>query len=422
MVRAAAAEALRTAGRPALVQRILRAVCVLLGASAPLCLLLGVRGFAPVIGACGLLCLPWARPAQRDWPGVWILAGLVAWAGISLAWSPAPNLRPPQTAAALGRFTIAHLAALLVLCTALVTGLERLEPRRADKALGWIACGFLLAPPLLVEEALNHQWLYQALPALIHQQVRVDKAVARLAQGGYVIAVVAWPLGVALHRRKRLWLALALAAFVPLSMLLLRGVAATVTLAASLPVFYLALRRGRTAIRAFAAITAAYLLATPLVMFAVDHLGLYLRLKGGLWPSWSDRLRIWSFVVEQFAARPLRGAGLDASRAFPGVVPLHPHNGPLQLWFELGLPGAVLGTMFWLWLWRRIERCARRDPVHGAAAAATAMVYLGISSVSFGLWQDWWLCVGAFALALCLLLGKALRGDAGGETGARSEG
>ncbi len=89
------------------------------------------------------------------------------------------------------------------------------------------------------------------------------------------------------------------------------------------------------------------------------------------------------------------------------MVPLHPHNGPLQLWFELGLPGAVLGTLFWLWLWGRVGACAARDRLHGATAAATATVYLVIGSVSFGLWQEWWLCLGAFALALCVLLGRA---------------
>ncbi len=71
-------------------------------------------------------------------------------------------------------------------------------------------------------------------------------------------------------------------------------------------------------------------------------------------------------------------------------------------------PGAALGTLFWLWLWRRIGEDARRDRLQGATASATAAVYLIISSVSFGLWQAGWLGVGAFAMMLCLLLGKTL--------------
>jgi O-antigen ligase len=153
-------------------------------------------------------------------------------------------------------------------------------------------------------------------------------------------------------------------------------------------------------------------MATPLVILAGDRFTFYDRFKLHLPLSWADRLRIWSFIAERFTEAPLRGAGLDASRTFPTVA-LHPHSAPLQLWYELGLPGAVLGTLFWLWLWRRIADCAGRNRLHGATAAATATVYLAIGAVSFSLWQEWWLCVGAFAMALCVLLGKLLAADHG---------
>jgi O-antigen ligase len=387
---------------------MLSALCAVLAVAAPLCLFLGVKGFAPVVGVAGLLCLPWARLTRQDRRGVLILAALVLWAAITLAWSPAPNLHLPHSAKALSRFTILHLAMQLVLSTAFVTALSRLDRAAAGKALGWIAIGFLVMTPLLIEEGLTGARLYQALPALIHQSIRPDWIPANLAQGGYVVAVLAWPLGVALWRQGRPRLALALAAFAPLSMVVLRGVAPTVALAVSLPVFLLTLCIGRPAIKIVAAITAAYLLLAPVVLLAVDRLSLYARLEAGLAPSWSERLRVWSFVAGRWAQNPLRGAGLDASRTFPQFVPLHPHNGALQLWFELGLPGAVLGTLFWLWLWGRIAMCAGRDRLHGATAAATATVYLVIGAVSFGLWQEWWLCVGAFAMALCALLGRTL--------------
>ena len=68
--------------------------------------------------------------------------------------------------------------------------------------------------------------------------------------------------------------------------------------------------------------------------------------------SAGHRLLIWSFAGDRIAERPLIGWGLDASRAIPGGddpirpgeswMPLHPHNAALQLWLELGVPGAVL--------------------------------------------------------------------------------
>jgi O-antigen ligase len=391
-------------------RRFLAGLCIVLASAVPLCLFFGTRGFAPVVGAAGLLCIPLARPARQDWRGVVILVALVLWAAVSIAWSPAPNLRLPESAKALSRFTILHLVDDLILATAFVAALARLDGKTAGKALIWISFGFLVVPPLLIEEGLTQARLYQALPALIHRPVRPDWIPADLAQASYVVAAMAWPLGVALFRRGRLgWvLALSLAAWLPLTMLVLRGEAPTIALAISLPVFFLALRFGRKAVRIMQAITVAYFLAAPAIMLSVDRLGLYARFKAQMSTSWAERLRIWGFVAEQWTKAPLRGAGLDASRTFPGVVPLHPHNGPLQLWYELGLPGALLGTLFWLWLWGRIGDCAGRNRLYGATAAATATAYLTLGSVSFGLWQEWWLCVGAFAMALCVMLGRTL--------------
>jgi O-antigen ligase len=387
-------------------QRFLLGLGAALALSAPLCLFVGTRGFAPVVGVAGLLCIPLARPARADWRGALILAALALWAALSVAWSRAPNLHLPHSLKALSRFTVLHLAAELMVSTALVAAMARLDGPRAAKILSWMAIGFLIVPPLLIEEGLTGARLYQALPALIHRPIRPDWLPADLAQGGYIVAVMVWPLGVALWKRGLWPLALALAAYAPLSMVVLRGDAPTIALAISLPVFLLVLRAGRPAVRVLAILTTAYMLVAPLVMLAVERLALYDRFKGQLAVSWSERLRIWGFVAGRWAEHPLRGAGLDASRAFPRVVPLHPHNGPLQLWFELGLPGALLGSLFWLWLWRRIGDVSAPNRLHGATAAATATVYLVISAVSFGLWQDWWLGVGVLAMTLCILLGK----------------
>jgi O-antigen ligase len=244
--------------------------------------------------------------------------------------------------------------------------------------------------------------------AATHQHVRLDRLIADLAQAAYVVAVLAWPLAVALKRRGQGWIALLLFAFVPVSMLVLRGVAPTLAVGFGLISFVLVRRLGARGVAILALMATAYLLAVPLVMLAVDHLHLFARFKTTLPPSWSDRLRIWSFVAEQLAKTFPRGAGLDASRMFPGVIPLHPHSAPLQVWYELGLVGAAIQVGFWLWLWRRIGDCARRDRLYGATAAATATAYFTINAVSFGQWQAWWLAVGGLAAALCVLLGRTL--------------
>jgi O-antigen ligase len=388
-------------------QRVLLGVCGLLAVAVPLCLYLGTRGFAPVVAIGGLICLPFARPSRQDWPGVLILAALVAWAFVSILWSPAPNLHP-HSSKDLTRLTILHIGLELALCTAFVTALARLGGESAEKGLVWMARGVLAIQLVILIDGLCRAALYEQLGHLVHERARPDFAIRAIAQGGYGSAVILWPLGMTLYRRGRPRLAWAMAAFVPISLIVLRGFAPTAALAVSLPVFYLAKRHGRRVVLAFAWLTAAYMVLTPLVFSAGAHWGIYARVKDHLPPSWADRVRIWSFVAERFGEHPLRGAGLDASRVYPGIVPLHPHNAALQLWFELGLPGALLATAFWIWLWRRIADCSGRSRLYGAVASATAIVYLIIGGVGFGVWQEWWICVGALAMALSILFSKTI--------------
>jgi len=69
------------------------------------------------------------------------------------------------------------------------------------------------------------------------------------------------------------------------------------------------------------------------------------------------RMYVWEFVIERILERPVQGWGLKASKQFGGEdaeiiidpnmgtlgepVPLHPHNGILQVWLELGAIGAL---------------------------------------------------------------------------------
>ena len=98
---------------------------------------------------------------------------------------------------------------------------------------------------------------------------------------------------------------------------------------------------------------------------------------------------------------------MDAARAFGDAIPLHTHNGALQVWLELGLPGAVMVIALWLVLLRRVGAAA--DRVQRAAAAAVMSAYLAIGAVSFGVWQPWWLAVGVLAALGSIVGARAYR-------------
>jgi O-antigen ligase len=185
-----------------------------------------------------------------------------------------------------------------------------------------------------------------------------------------------------------------------------------------------ALLAPRSAPRLLGASLAGAVLLMPAVLGPVLARGVP---ADGLPPSAAHRLLIWDFAAARIAERPLLGWGMEGSRAVPGhdanpspealarfdigypvaarwqMLPLHPHNGALQLWLELGLPGALLGAALAALLGRAASRAAR--PAVAAAALASGAV---TAMLSFGAWQEWW--VGAALMAAAALAGMPRRG------------
>jgi len=143
------------------------------------------------------------------------------------------------------------------------------------------------------------------------------------------------------------------------------------------------------------------------------------QVKFSLW----HRFQIWAFVGDRIAERPLLGWGLDSSRAIPGGrveirpgaqhLPLHPHDAALQIWLELGLPGALILAGVVAWLWLALARVAW-PPLYTAAAAAALATALFAALGTYGIWQEWW--IATLSLALFLVLVMARLGAAGAET------
>jgi exopolysaccharide production protein ExoQ len=135
------------------------------------------------------------------------------------------------------------------------------------------------------------------------------------------------------------------------------------------------------------------------------------------------RIMIWNFVAEHIHERPVIGWGLDAARDLPGgktpvelrrcppdphagdialqsnILPLHPHNGILQVWLELGGIGALLGFVPALYgMARLFRRPGWQNRLTQAMLAATLAAALAVWLFNFGLWQEWFLA-GLFVAA-----------------------
>jgi O-antigen ligase len=117
--------------------------------------------------------------------------------------------------------------------------------------------------------------------------------------------------------------------------------------------------------------------------------------------SWSQRVGYWLHALERMGEHPWRGWGLEASRAFSPAIQLHPHNGAMQAWLELGVLGAGALALTWAFVFRRLAR-DNRD-LATCAAAGSAAVYLFFGVVSFGLWQEWWLALAVLVAVVVAL-------------------
>ena len=126
-------------------------------------------------------------------------------------------------------------------------------------------------------------------------------------------------------------------------------------------------------------------------------------LTGHINLNWGYRVEIWNRVHELISGRFWTGYGFDTARIIaqgPGITFLHPHNGLLQIWLELGLVGVVL-FLGWAaaaaWAYLRTRPTPDRLAVSAATAVTVAVFWL----ISFGIWQGWWLA--AIGLTFCAL-------------------
>lgn len=368
---------------------------------------LAPQGLAAMAAIAGMATLSGLRHRRLDMALAVVLAAGIAWIWVSTAWGPYPLLRKPMTG-----LTIAALAPLGV---SLIGAGRRARPRTATHLrVALVGSSALLAAILLVE-GLTAGSLFRTINAAIGISIRPDLAARDAARGTYVLVVLgpaAICAGMRLGAAK--WLAPLLIGSLLVSALALGVDAPMVALfVATLAAATVSLRPKAGAL-ALAAGSSALVFAMPLLVWAAISTHRYEAMAAHLPLSWAERTSYWRFAVDRIAEHPLRGWGMDASRAMaPGLI-LHPHNGALQLWLELGLPGALLGAALCGGVFLGLAR-PRRD-LDAMTGAATAAAYLTIGLVSFGVWQEWWIGLGLIAASLCAALrceGEELASPAG---------
>jgi len=306
----------------------------------------------------------------------------LAWALISLAWSPFPT----ASLRVLGEFLPTLLAAYLLACLA-PGRIPAFAPRLGAIAIG--LAGLLIAADLASDLALERA-LGRRVAAFVHNRPALT------------LDLVAGPLALVLwHSRARAFAAATLA-FAGLGVLrsisgaaqlgLLAG-AAMATLARRMP---LRVGLGLAGLGLGLAVALAPvegdLLARAMPEAAHERL---------VQSSSRARVAIARSFGAAVAADPWRGAGFGTSARFaetpvaqavpPEMRVLlgvgHPHNSFLQVWAELGLPGAILAALTLMLVLARIARLPQPDR---AAALGLVACAAAIAFVEHNGWAAWW--------------------------------
>jgi O-antigen ligase len=239
------------------------------------------------------------------------------------------------------------------------------------------------------------------------------------------LALLLPPLTALLIERRRPFLAAVTAGIMVLTLFMLVGTTAKAGLIAGVAAAVLLYLTRRPIARLAAVVSVAVILTAPLTFPALYEVPAVHDWAVGYY-KWSarHRLEIWWFTGARIAERPLLGWGLDSSRSIPGGkeptpegapwLPLHPHNGTLQVWLELGLPGASLFAALVAWLWFGLA-AAPWPRRFAAAAGASLCAAQTIGLADYGMWEEWWIGTQLLVLFLILVMGR-LAGQAMPET------
>jgi len=125
-------------------------------------------------------------------------------------------------------------------------------------------------------------------------------------------------------------------------------------------------------------------------------------IRGEIWREFSALAlqKPWFGWGVEASFAPLQGLDRAAfSEAQRRVLEIgHTHNAPLQIWYEMGLAGALVSAALVLAATARIARMA--DGGARAVAFALAVAAFAVSTVSHGAWQVWWYCLAALVAVL----------------------
>ncbi len=366
----------------------------------------GLTVLVVIAGLAGLV--RWAeegfpRPS-RHYPIIGFLIALALWASVSTVWSVEPGR---------ALVLVARLAAVTVTGAGLLITFSRLDPVFRHHAENGLLAGTVAGLVIMIVG-----FFYAKVTSTSLWGTFFLDPLTTLNNGAVAISLLACPAMAMAWWRNRTG-ALMIAALAYFGFIFLSSGVALLAPVFGLIGFGIMWFWGRQGALALGLVAAILIIAAPqVVSFSLSNEKVK-EIAVDLPPSARHRLAMWSFVVEKIDEKPFKGWGMNASRFIPQedrrllpnmeIMPLHPHNAFLQMRLELGVPGAILGAILVGLFFAGVGRVDDRSAA--AVMAGAGMAYLTVASLSYGVWQNWWV---AFAWALAALTSLVLKPSSSG--------
>jgi O-antigen ligase len=357
-------------------------------------------GMAALTIAAALIATATERIWGERWPSppllVSILAGaLVAWCALTLIW----DIQPPDGARKLVDLVLVLGALLAYLGLAPLANED--QKRRFSLALvGGAAVGLIL---LCIETGLDFP-IFRAIFGNSDPRL-IDGVQAKRATDALPLAV--WPASLALVRLGKIWIGVVLVVVFTGACAVLTASSATLGMGVSLLALALSVISVVWTRRLLAALVVlAFALVIPTSIYAYREGASSSHMVKA---SGRHRMEIWDFAARKTLDRPLFGHGFNSSRFVPNdgevsqflgvghpIIPLHPHNGFLQVWLELGAVGVAIAVALLL---TALNAIGRWPPLPARFALAGYAAALVVAGLAFGIWQTWWMATLVLSVA-----------------------
>jgi O-antigen ligase len=349
----------------------------------------------------------------RGWPFLptpllGLLGGILLLGGISLLWSL-------SKVDAFGKF--GQLVGLFSAGLFLSSSIIHLSRQQRHSVENGLLAGLALTLSLIAIEIIGNAPLAKMINSqAFYGQTREAFAFYGmwfLKNSATLLAIFVWPCVAMLAQRFGLLAAFGGLLIVGMEVYFVRSSTSILAFAAGVCVFLPSLRWPRKIVTAMTFGAVLVIMTMPLLPRLLQYSDRLSKTTIEHTNSLHHRLTIWSFVAEKIAEKPILGWGLDSSRHIPGgkevspvfhdmpdgtkfilsseeKLPLHPHNGFLQLWLELGAFGAILGAALVAYVIRKAGAVTQPGLPRAATLAAISST-LVVLSLSYGLWQSWWI-------------------------------